>query len=297
MAQLVAFPTPRPTGCNAMPLAHPTPHTLQSTDLRVDESSLTGETKPVHKHVHSISYVPSRTSSRSSTPSHPGLLAGPSPTLIGAGVGTGAGAGAGEGAGAGAGAGFSLPLDRDLDVEGGSAGQHGAGTPSTVPLAERRNVVHLGTLVRSGHARCVVVGTGEKSEFGAVFHMMKEVEERKTPLQLNMNVLGKKLSIFSFAIIIFIGLVGLAQGKDLLEMFMIGVSLAVAAIPEGLPIVVTVTLALGVMRMARRNAIVKKLPSVESLGCATVVCADKTGTLTQNEMTVVKVRAEPSPPF
>ena len=104
-----------------------------------------------------------------------------------------------------------------------------------------------------------------------------------------MDLLGKQLSIFSFGIILVIMLIGILQGRPVLEMFTIAVSLAVAAIPEGLPIVVTVTLALGVLRMANRHAIVKKLPSVEALGSVNVVCVDKTGTLTMNQMTVTKV--------
>eukprot|EP01137_Pigoraptor_chileana_P032354 Opistho-2@21593 len=159
------------------------------------------------------------------------------------------------------------------------------------PLADRKNVAFMGTLVRNGRGKGIVIGTGETSEFGVVFHLMREVEDRKTPLQSRMDELGKKLSIFSFAIIGLIVVIGLFQKRNLLEMFTIGVSLAVAAIPEGLPIVVTVTLALGVMRMAKRNAIVKKLPGVEALGSASVVCVDKTGTLTQNEMTVTQIFA------
>lgn len=118
---------------------------------------------------------------------------------------------------------------------------------------------------------------------------MQEVEIRKTPLQISMNDLGKQLSMFSFGVIGVIVLIGLIQRRSWLDMFTIGVSLAVAAIPEGLPIVVTVTLALGVLRMASRKAIVKQLPSVETLGSVNVVCADKTGTLTLNQMTVTKV--------
>lgn len=130
-----------------------------------------------------------------------------------------------------------------------------------------------------------VVATALGTEFGKTFQEMKDVEVRKTPLQIKMDELGKTLSIFSFGIIGIIGLVGMVQGKTFLSMFNIGVSLAVAAIPEGLPICVTVTLALGVMRMAKKNAIVKKLPAVEALGCANYICSDKTGTLTENKMT------------
>lgn len=132
----------------------------------------------------------------------------------------------------------------------------------------------------------IVISTGERSEFGEVFKMMQAEEAPKTPLQKSMDILGAQLSFYSFIIIGVIMLLGWLQGKPLTEMFNISVSLAVAAIPEGLPIVVTVTLALGVMRMAKRNAIVKKLPIVETLGCVNVICSDKTGTLTKNEMTV-----------
>ncbi|KAI8854534.1 PMR1-type calcium-transporting P-type ATPase [Chytridium lagenaria] len=149
-------------------------------------------------------------------------------------------------------------------------------------LAERR------------HGSGVVIATGKKTEFGLVFQLMKEVEARKTPLQENMDDLGKKLSIMSFSVILGIVGIGVLQGRLLLEMFTIGVSLAVAAIPEGLPIVVTVTLALGVLRMAKRHAIIKKLPSVETLGSINVICADKTGTLTLNKMTATKVFTIPS---
>ncbi|KAF9200102.1 High affinity Ca2+/Mn2+ P-type ATPase-like protein, partial [Haplosporangium sp. Z 27] len=156
-------------------------------------------------------------------------------------------------------------------------------------ITERKNIAYMGTLVRNGHGTGIVVGISKETEFGVVFCMMQEVEIRKTPLQLSMDELGKKLSMLSFVIIGVIVLIGLFQGKHWLEMMTIGVSLAVAAIPEGLPIVVTVTLALGVLRMANRKAIIKKLPSVETLGSVNVVCADKTGTLTMNQMTLTKV--------
>lgn len=151
------------------------------------------------------------------------------------------------------------------------------------------NIAYMGSLVRCGSGKGVVVCTGERTQFGEMFRMMQQEESPKTPLQKNMDTLGKQLSFYSFCIIGAIMLVGWLQGKPMLDMFNIGVSLAVAAIPEGLPIVVTVTLALGVMRMAKRNAIVKKLPTVETLGCVNVICSDKTGTLTKNEMTATAV--------
>ncbi|CAM9848835.1 unnamed protein product [Chrysoparadoxa australica] len=160
---------------------------------------------------------------------------------------------------------------------------------ANLPLAELSNMLFMGSLCCSGNGKAVVTSTGMGTEFGKVFADLQEVENRRTPLQLKMDDLGKQLSILSFGIIGVITLVGLARGQPLLGMFSIGVSLAVAAIPEGLPICVTVTLALGVMRMAKRNAIVKKLPAVEALGCATVVCVDKTGTVTQNKMTVTEI--------
>ncbi|RDD36634.1 Calcium-transporting ATPase type 2C member 1 [Trichoplax sp. H2] len=159
---------------------------------------------------------------------------------------------------------------------------------SQVPfdVARCSNIAFMGTLVRSGRGIGVVIATGGDSEFGEIFKLMKKEESPKTPLQKSMDKLGKQLSMYSLGIIALIMVLGVIQKRGWLDMFTIGVSLAVAAIPEGLPVVVTVTLALGVMRMARRRAIVKRLPTVETLGCATVVCSDKTGTLTKNEMTV-----------
>ncbi|XP_056381450.1 calcium-transporting ATPase type 2C member 2 isoform X2 [Hyla sarda] len=156
-------------------------------------------------------------------------------------------------------------------------------------LTTLSNIVFMGTLVRYGKGKGIVICVGEKSQFGEVFKMMQAEETPKTPLQKSMDKLGKQLSLFSFGIIGLIMLIGWLQGKPLLSMFTIGVSLAVAAIPEGLPIVVTVTLALGVMRMAKKRVIVKKLPIVETLGCCNVICSDKTGTLTANEMTATKL--------
>ncbi|KAM4833675.1 calcium-transporting ATPase type 2C member 2 [Thomomys bottae] len=156
-------------------------------------------------------------------------------------------------------------------------------------LSTLNNIVFMGTLVQCGKGQGVVIGTGEKSQFGEVFRMMQAEETPKTPLQKSMDKLGKQLTLFSFGIIGLLMLLGWAQGKPLLSMFTIGVSLAVAAIPEGLPIVVTVTLVLGVLRMAKKRVMVKKLPIVETLGCCNVICSDKTGTLTANEMTVTQL--------
>nr|XP_011765672.1 calcium-transporting ATPase type 2C member 2 isoform X1 [Macaca nemestrina] len=156
-------------------------------------------------------------------------------------------------------------------------------------LTTLSNIVFMGTLVQYGRGQGIVIGTGESSQFGEVFKMMQAEETPKTPLQKSMDRLGKQLTLFSFGIIGLIMLIGWLQGKQLLNMFTIGVSLAVAAIPEGLPIVVMVTLVLGVLRMAKKRVIVKKLPIVETLGCCSVLCSDKTGTLTANEMTVTQL--------
>ncbi|CAG8537448.1 6926_t:CDS:10 [Funneliformis mosseae] len=146
-------------------------------------------------------------------------------------------------------------------------------------IQERRNIAFMGTLVRNGHGQGIVVGTGSQTEFGVVFSMVKEAETPKTPFQLSMNELGKTLSYLSGAIIVVIVLIGILQGREWLEMFTIG----------GLPIVVAVTLGLGILRMAKKHAIIKKLPSVETLGSVNVICVDKTGTLTENVMTVTKI--------
>lgn len=165
-----------------------------------------------------------------------------------------------------------------------------AGTVGTdLRLSEQHNIAFMGTLVRSGHGQGVVIATGAHTEFGSISASLREIESPRTPLQLSMDRLGQELSYVSFVVIGLIVIIGLLQGRKLLEMFTIGVSLAVAAIPEGLPIIVTVTLALGVLRMADRGAIVRRLPSVETLGSVNVVCSDKTGTLTMNHMTVTKM--------
>ncbi|RWA13258.1 hypothetical protein EKO27_g1877 [Xylaria grammica] len=151
------------------------------------------------------------------------------------------------------------------------------------------NIAYMGTLVKSGHGQGIVFATGGETHFGTIAASVSGTESPRSPLQLNMDQLGKQLSQISFGIIALISLVGLLQGKRLLDLFTISISLAVAAIPEGLPIIVTVTLALGVHRMAKHNAIVRKMPSVETLGSVNVVCSDKTGTLTMNHMTTTQM--------
>jgi P-type Ca2+ transporter type 2C len=139
------------------------------------------------------------------------------------------------------------------------------------------NIAYMGTLVKSGHGQGIVFATGGNTHFGTIATSVSGTESPRSPLQVSMDELGSQLSKASFAVIGLISLVGWLQGKKLLEIFTISISLAVAAIPEGLPIIVTVTLALGVHRMARHNAIVRKMPKVETLGSVNVVCTDKTG--------------------
>jgi Ca2+-transporting ATPase len=148
-----------------------------------------------------------------------------------------------------------------------------------IRLNDQKNIAFMGTLVRSGYGQGIAIGTGGNTEFGAISASLQEIESPRTPLQLSMDRLGKELSYMSFGVIAFIMILGLWRGWAFLEMFQIGVSLAVAAIPEGLPIIVTVTLALGVLRMSKRDAIVRRLPSVETLASVNVVCSDKTGML------------------
>jgi P-type Ca2+ transporter type 2C len=156
-------------------------------------------------------------------------------------------------------------------------------------LGDRRNMVYLGTMVTRGKARGLVVATGMQTEMGKIADLIQSAEETMTPLQMRLEHLGKILVYVALGITAVVVITGILHGQQIYNMFLAGVSLAVAAIPEGLPAIVTIALALGVQRMIKRRAIVRKLPSVETLGCATVICSDKTGTLTQNKMTVQKV--------
>ena len=179
----------------------------------------------------------------------------------------------------------SLTGENHSVAKTGDAMQMLGETSPAPPLTSQCNICFQGTLVTSGRGRALVVAVGDRTEFGKVAQELGEVESRKSPLQIKIDELGKTLAYVSSVAIAVIALLGYFLGRPFLETVTVGVSLAVAAIPEGLPICVTVTMALGVLRMARSNAIIKKLPVVESLGCATVIASDKTGTLTQNEMT------------
>ena len=161
--------------------------------------------------------------------------------------------------------------------------------PEDTALGDRKNMVISSTVITNGRATCVVTSTGMETEVGQIAGMLMNEEDSETPLQKKMGEISKVLSIICLGVCVVMFFVGLLYQRPILEIFMSAVALAVAAIPEGLAAVVTIVLALGVQRMVKRNAIVKKLPAVETLGCASVICSDKTGTLTQNKMTVVDV--------
>lgn len=158
-----------------------------------------------------------------------------------------------------------------------------------VPLAEQNNMAFMSTVVTRGRGLAVVTATGMNTVMGQIVKIIKESETSLTPLQQKLDRLGKLLIIICTTVCAAVAGLGIFRGEPVLTMFLAGISLAVAAIPEGLPAIVTVVLAVGVQRMARRNAVVRKLPAVETLGCTTVICSDKTGTLTQNKMNAVRV--------
>lgn len=158
-----------------------------------------------------------------------------------------------------------------------------------VPVGDRKNMLFMGTTITSGRGRAVVVETGMNTQLGRIARMLEDSGMETTPLQQRLAKLGTVMGIAAGVIVALVFAVGIWRGEDLLEMFMVAISLAVAAVPEGLPAVVTIVLALGVTRMSRQRAIIRKLPAVETLGTATVICTDKTGTLTKNEMTVTRI--------
>lgn len=158
-----------------------------------------------------------------------------------------------------------------------------------IPLGDQRNLCFKGTAVTQGRARGVVIRTGMSTEMGKIADLLQKTEVMETPLQKRLDHLGRLLIVIALALTLLVVVAGIWHGQPVYLMFLAGVTLAVAAIPEGLPAIVTIALALGVQRMIKRKAIVRKLPSVETLGCASVICSDKTGTLTQNKMTVTDI--------
>jgi Ca2+-transporting ATPase len=175
--------------------------------------------------------------------------------------------------------GESNPVEKDSSVR----------LRQDVPLGDRKNTAFMGTVVSYGRGKGFIVSTGMQTQIGMIAHTLQSVENEKTPLQRQLDDLSKALGIAAIVICGIVFLVGWLRGNDALEMFMIAVSLAVAAVPEGLPSVVTISLALGMREMVNRHVLIRRLSSVETLGSATVICTDKTGTLTQNQMTATHV--------
>ena len=155
-----------------------------------------------------------------------------------------------------------------------------------LPAGDQRNMAFAGTAVTYGRGRALIVATGMATEFGKIARMLQDVDTARTPLQGNLDRIGKSLARAAFAVVAVIVALGLFRGQPFVEMLIFGVALAVAVVPEALPAVVTISLALGVKRMVRRNALIRRLPAVETLGSTSVICSDKTGTLTKDEMTV-----------
>jgi Ca2+-transporting ATPase len=161
--------------------------------------------------------------------------------------------------------------------------------PEEISIGDKRNMVFMGTAVVYGRGTAVITSTGMATEFGKIATMLQEVKKEQTPLQINLDQLGKWIGIGALALCFILAGIGVLRGHEILEMLIWGVSLAVAAVPEALPAVVTISLALGVQRMVRRHALIRKLPAVETLGCTTFICSDKTGTLTQDQMTIRRI--------
>ena len=180
--------------------------------------------------------------------------------------------------------GESVPSDKDAD----------AVIDNGAPLGDRINMIYSGCSIAYGRGRAIVTATGMETEMGKIANLLDAEEESQTPLQHKLAVMGKYLGIVALLACAIVFVVGFISGIPALEIFMTAVSLAVSAIPEGLPAIVTIVLSLGVQRMVKCNAIIKKLPAVETLGSANVICSDKTGTLTQNRMTLVKAYCDAS---
>ncbi len=161
-----------------------------------------------------------------------------------------------------------------------------------VNVGDRKNMIFMGTAAVYGRGTAIVTATGMSTEFGKIAAMLQEVQVEKTPLQINLDRMGKHIAIGALSLCFILAGLSIWRGHEILEMFIWGVALAVAAVPEALPAVVVISLALGVRRMVRRHALIRKLPAVETLGCTTFICSDKTGTLTQDQMTIRRIYAD-----
>ena len=181
-------------------------------------------------------------------------------------------------------------VEAPLTGESAPVEKHSMALPEEqLSAGDQRNMAFAGTAVTYGRGRALIVATGMATEFGKIARMLQDVDTVKTPLQGNLDRLGKSLARAAFAVVFVIVILGLFRGQPFVEMLIFGVALAVAVVPEALPAVVTISLALGVKRMVRRNALIRRLPAVETLGSTSVICSDKTGTLTKDEMTVRKL--------
>lgn len=174
--------------------------------------------------------------------------------------------------------GESVPSEKDASLQ----------IKENAPLGDRANMIYSGCSVAYGRGRAVVTATGMNTEMGHIAGLLEGESDTQTPLQQKLAQLGKYLGFLAIAVCAIIFVIGLIDGIPVMEIFMTAVSLAVSAIPEGLPAIVTIVLSIGVQRMVKQNAIIRRLPAVETLGSASVICSDKTGTLTQNRMTLVK---------
>ena len=185
---------------------------------------------------------------------------------------------------------FSLKTNEaSLTGESSPVGKHCDVLSKETTVADRKNILHMITTVTHGRAKAVVFATGMSTELGKIAGAVQSIEIKKSPFEIRMKRIGKLISIVMMVVVGIITIIGLLRGNELLEMLIWGISLAVAAIPEALPAVVAASLAVGVYRMAKQNAIVRRLPAVETLGSTTIICSDKTGTLTKGEMTIRKV--------